>query len=339
LTRYFCTYFDRNYLSRGLALYRSLQRHCPGFQLWVLCMDRVCYDALTVLGLPGLQAIALDDYEQGDKDLLQAKQNRTLIEYYFTCSPSLPLFVLNHYPRVDLVTYLDADLFFFADPTPIYEELADRSIGIIGHRFPTSLQNLERYGIYNVGWVSFRRDTHALACLRWWRERCLEWCYDRYEAGRFADQKYLDDWPSRFQRVAVLHHKGANLAPWNLANYTIRANGDRVLVDEDPLIFFHFHRLRQIEGWVYDPRLVDYKTKASTVVRRSIYAPYIRMLAETAQHMPPALRRNGLRGSTRDTAGESGSRGAALAKLKRWVRLLQGILKNDYLLAPNGRVF
>src|SRR5439155_1472389 len=84
-------------------------------------------------------------------------------------------------------------------------------------------------------------------------------------------QKYLDDWPSRFQRVAVLQHKGANLAPWNLANYTIRANGDRVLVDEDPLIFFHFHRLRQIEGWVYDPRLVDYKTKASTVVRRNIY--------------------------------------------------------------------
>jgi len=339
LTRYFCTYFDRNYLPRGLALYRSLQRHCPGFQLWVLCMDRVCYDALTVLGLPGLQAIALDDYEQGDKDLLQAKQNRTLIEYYFTCSPSLPLFILNHDPRVDLITYLDADLFFFADPTPIYEELAERSIGIIGHRFPTSLQNLERYGIYNVGWVSFRRDAHALACLHWWRERCLEWCYDRYEDGRFADQKYLDDWPSRFQRVAVLQHKGANLAPWNLANYTIRANGDRVLVDEDPLIFFHFHRLRQIEGWVYDPRLVDYKTKASTVVRRNIYAPYIRMLAETAQHMPPALRRNGLRGSTRDTAGAAGSRRTALDKLKRWVRLLQGILKNDYLLAPNGRVF
>jgi hypothetical protein len=339
LTRHFCTYFDRNYLPRGLALYRSLQRHCPGFQLWVLCMDGVCYDALTVLGLPGLQAIALDDYEQGDKDLLQAKQNRTLIEYYFTCSPSLPLFILNHYPRVDLVTYLDADLFFFADPTPIYEELAERSIGIIGHRFSPSLQNLERYGIYNVGWVSFRRDAHALACLHWWRERCLEWCYDRYEDGRFADQKYLDDWPSRFQHVAVLQHKGANLAPWNLANYTIRAHGDSVLVDEDPLIFFHFHRLRQIEGWVYDPRLTDYKTKASTVVRRSIYAPYIRMLAETVQHMPPAMRSNGLRGSTRDTAGEPRSRGTALNKLKRWVRLLQGILRNDYLLAPNGRVF
>ncbi len=66
MTRYFCTYFDRNYLPRGLALYRSLQRHCPDFQLWVLCMDRICYEVLTTLGLPGVHAIALDDYENGE---------------------------------------------------------------------------------------------------------------------------------------------------------------------------------------------------------------------------------------------------------------------------------
>src|SRR5438445_589515 len=226
--RYFCTYFDRSYWPRGLALYRSLQRHCPAFQLWVLCMDRVCYDVLAKLGLAGVHPIALDEYEKGDEDLLRAKQNRTPIEYYFTCSPSLPLFVLERHPQADLITYLDADLYFFADPSPIYEEIGRHSIAIIGHRFPPHLQDWERYGIYNVGWVSFRRDAEALVCLRWWRERCLEWCYDRCEDSRFADQKYLDDWPSRFQGVAVLQHKGANLAPWNLANYTIREAGNRV---------------------------------------------------------------------------------------------------------------
>ena len=100
--RYFCTYFDRNYLPRGLALYRSLQRHCPAFQLWVLCMDRVCYDVLAKLGLAGVHPIALDEYEKGDEDLLRAKQNRTPIEYYFTCSPSLPLFVLDRHPQVQV---------------------------------------------------------------------------------------------------------------------------------------------------------------------------------------------------------------------------------------------
>ena len=327
MTRYFCTYFDRNYLSRGLALYRSLQRYCPDFELWVLCMDPICFEALTTLALPGIHAIALHDFEKGDNDLLAAKQNRTPIEYYFTCSPSLPLFILNNNPQVDLITYLDADLFFFAELKPIYDELADRSIGIIGHRFPPFLKDHEANGIYNVGWVSFRRDAHGLACLHWWRERCLEWCYDRCEDGRFADQKYLDVWPSRFQKVGVLQHKGANLAPWNLANYTISTDGGRVLVDEQPLIFFHFHGLKQIDRWAYDPGLDVYQTNATTVIRRSVYSPYIRTLAETARHLPPSIR---------DTARRGNIRYPAASKPRRRLWLVRGILERRYIVVLSG---
>src|SRR5262245_26031723 len=97
MTRYFCTYFDRNYLPRGLALYESLRRHCPAFKLRVLCMDRISHEALTMLELPDVHAIALADCERGDKDLLEAKPNRTLIEYYFTCSLSSPLFIFENH--------------------------------------------------------------------------------------------------------------------------------------------------------------------------------------------------------------------------------------------------
>jgi len=230
---------------------------------------------------------------------------------------------------VDLITYLDADLFFFSEISPIYDELADRSIGIIGHRFPPFLKDNEQFGIFNVGWVSFRRDAHGLACLRWWRERCLEWCYDHPEDGRFADQKYLDVWPSRFEKVAVLQHKGANLAPWNLANYTISTHGDHVRVDEQPLIFFHFHGLKHIERWAYDPGLNHYQTKATTIIRRSVYAPYIRMLAETARHLPSPIRDTALRGNIRDPG---------VSKLRRRLRLVRGILERRYVVVLNGWV-
>jgi hypothetical protein len=326
MTRYFCTYFDHNYLPRGLALFRSLERYCPGFELWVLCMDRSCFEALTTLALPGIHAIALDDFEKGDNDLLAAKQNRSPIEYYFTCSPSLPLFVLNNHPQVDLITYLDADLFFFAELKPIYDELADRSIGIIGHRFPPFLKDNEQYGIYNVGWLTFRRDAHGLACLRWWRERCLEWCYDRSEDGRFADQKYLDVWPSRFEKVAVLQHKGANLAPWNLANYTISTDGDQVRVDEQPLIFFHFHGLKHIGRWAYDPSLDVYRAKATTVIRRNVYAPYIRALAETTRHLPLSIRGTAPRGLLRSLG---------VRRPRRRLELVRGILERRYVVVLN----
>ena len=120
---YFCTYFDSNYLTRGLALYRSLVRHAAPFRLWVLCFDDLAYETLQRLNLHEVVPISLRDFEDGDEELLQAKGNRSRIEYYFTCTPTLPLYILRNCSEVDVITYLDADLFFFSDPSPIYEEL------------------------------------------------------------------------------------------------------------------------------------------------------------------------------------------------------------------------
>lgn len=287
---HFCTYFDHRYLPRGLALYQSLKQHCSSFQLWVLCLNQACYDVLSQLNLPDINLISLEDFERGDEKLLTAKQNRTLIEYYFTCTPSLPLFVLNKCPEVDLITYLDSDLFFFSTPEPIYQEIADSSIAIIEHRFSPDLRDQEKFGIYNVGWLSFRRDADGLTCLQWWRERCIEWCYDQLETERFADQKYLDDWPTRFPNVVVLQHKGANLAGWNSDNYKIYAKGNRIWVDRQPLIFFHFHGFNQLKmGTHYINPGINVKRYSDAVIFQNIYGKYIRTLIDIKKEISPLL--------------------------------------------------
>jgi hypothetical protein len=339
---HFCTYFDSHYLLRGLALYRSLNQHCPSFQLWVLCMDSVCYETLFQLKLSNVHLIALEDFEAGDEELLSAKTNRTLIEYYFTCTPSLPLFILSRYPEIDRITYMDADLFFFNSPIALYDEIGAHSIAIIEHRFPPYLRKSEKHGIYNVGWLSFKRDEHALACLQWWRERCIEWCYDRVEDGRFADQKYLDIWPDRFPGVIVLRHKGANLAPWNVANYKIREDRGRVWVDEQPLIFFHFHGLKKVNAWLYNHNLALYGVKISPSVLRSIYAPYIANLLKVSQELLSVFPQ-AADSSIRYRKTESASKKMPL--LQRVARRLSGrlhifreIMAKNYLIVVNGRV-
>lgn len=324
--RYFCTYFDQHYLARGLALYQSLKRHCPAFQLWMLCLDQASYTTLAQLSLANVHLISLEEFERGDEALLTAKQNRSLVEYYFTCTPSLPLFVLNHWPEVGSITYLDADLFFFADPTPVYAEIADNSIALIRHRFPPHLKRLEQWGIYNVGLLFLRRDEHALACLCWWRERCLEWCYDRVERDRFADQKYLDQWPHLFSNVVVLQHKGANLAPWNLDNYDIHEEGAGVWVDEQPLIFYHFQGLKQITKWLYDPNLATYNVRLTRILRRSIYGPYLQTLLEAPKCGLPQSR-NGIR--YRQLAKPKWRQYAS--KVKRSLQVGEGIFTQKYL--------
>src|SRR5262245_37921108 len=274
--RYFCTYFDRNYLVRGLALYRSLVRHAGPFRMWVLCFYDFTYDSLLHLQIDNLIPISLESFEHGDNALLSAKEDRTLIEYYFTCSPSLIQYVLKQNPEIDALCYLDADLFFYSDPSPIYKELGEQSILIIPHRFPVDATwRGEDYGTYNVGLLAFSNDRFAHECLQWWRERCVEWCFDRCEPGRFADQKYLDDWPERFERVVVSQHKGANLAPWNWMNYDIQISNGTASVDGEPLIFYHFHGVKILGRRLYDTASSgEYKTMPPAL-RNWFYPPYV----------------------------------------------------------------
>jgi hypothetical protein len=342
---YFCTYFDIHYLIKGMALYRSLVRQAIPFRLWVLCFDEPTYEILRYLELPEIVPISLAEFEKGDAELLKVKTNRSRVEYYFTSTPSLPLYVLNHNADIDVISYLDADLFFFSHPAPIYEELGDQSILIVGHRFPAHLRQREELnGIYNVCLLSFRKNSIGLQCLEWWRERCLEWCYDRPEDGRFADQKYLDDWPVRFQEVVVLQHKGAGLAPWNATNYTLSLTNDQMLVDSQPLVFYHFHGLRQIYRWLYDPQLTAYGARADHLLKYHIYHAYIRELAEVDRWLHGLegelpLPRDMLRCHVPGEGAKFGFFSATAKNILHPLAIVKGVLTGDMWITVGGKIY
>jgi hypothetical protein len=280
---HYCTYFDRNYLYKGLAMVRSLERHAGDFLLTILCMDGETRRVLESLGLEKVRLFDLQDLEAGDEDLAAAKRNRTAKEYCWTLTPSLPLFVLGKTPGADSVTYLDADLLFFSDPSPIYEEFGDRSILIIEHRFsPRYLPLRDPSGIYNVAFMTFRNDDRGMGALRWWRERCNEWCYCRMEDGKFGDQKYLDDWPERFDGVCVLQNPGANVAPWNIEGVDVTSSGEKTWVGGHEMIFFHYHGVH-LRG----PGIVELPRgyRVTTAERDLIYKPYVRRLRESIQEV------------------------------------------------------
>jgi hypothetical protein len=182
--------------------------------------------------------------------------------------------LLKENPAIDVLTYLDADLFFYSDPGPIYKELETGSILIVPHRFSESMQYKEKYGIYNVGLLSFYNDSTSRECLKVWRTQCLQWCGEKPEDGKYGDQKYLDDWPALYRGVIVLQHKGAGLGNWNIDNYSYHneKNGD-FYIDENRLIFYHFHGLKMINRFIFQAD----RDIESTLIR-SVYAPYIREL-------------------------------------------------------------
>lgn len=287
--RVYCTYFDHNYLSRGLALYHSLQRHAAGSRLWVLCLSEACYQTLVALDLPNLVARRLADFEAADPEVAATRSDRSLIEYYFTCSPAWVLFVLNSERDAEWVTYLDSDLFFFASPDVIFEELRDAAVGIIPHRYPAKIERLRKFGTYNVGWVGIRNDPDGIVVAKWWREKCIEWCHDYVDGGRFADQGYLDSFSKLSRRVKAIENIGTNLAPWNVGNYRFDFR-DRVMIDATfPLVFFHFQGLRKGLGCFIFNSHRQYRAPFSRVLRNHVYRPYIDELLAIETAIDPAL--------------------------------------------------
>ena len=86
-----------------------------------------------------------------------------------------------------------------------------------------------------------------MAVLNWWRNACLDWCYAKAEDGKFGDQKYLDDWASRFEGVHELQHLGGGIAPWNVQQYIFKCEDSKIIGTEITtgkkfeVIFYHFH--------------------------------------------------------------------------------------------------
>ena len=300
--RHYCTYFDHRYLPIGLALYASLQRVGGEFTLWVLALDDEAVDFLRESGFSGIRVVSLADLEAFDPELKAIECTRSRIEYYFTCSPCFPRYLLAT-QGMDAITYLDSDLSFFSSPEPLFEELGGGSVLIAPHRFSDAATRTHaRYGRYNVGWLTFRSDEAGTACLEWWRQRCIEWCYDRVESDRYADQKYLDQFETMFPGVRPTSHPGANLAPWNIGGHSVEFVDGTARVDGQPLVFFHFQGFRRIDEDTYDSNLTSYGARLTPPMSDGIFRPYIADLRHARDvvaqrmtvHEGPNLRRKGV---------------------------------------------
>jgi hypothetical protein len=310
----FCAQFDRHYLARALVLYRSLVRHCGSFRFHAYCMDQQSEHALRELDLEHMNVVPLAQLEADDPELAAVESTRSRTEYLWTAGPAICLHVLERNPDVELVTRLDSDLEFHSDPAPLFAELGNGSVLLssdrasLGRRTSQEQHMDDWIGRFTTEFDTFRRDSNGLAALNWWRERCIEWCYDRVEPGRYADQKYLDELPQRFSGVRVARHLGG-LAPWNTAQAELERREGALYVDGVPVIFHHFQTLgvhpateiaRRLAGTTRAYRLAD---GAFPLVWTTGWRPSDRALEMLWE--PYVLRLSNAVAELRATAGET----------------------------------
>lgn len=274
-----------------MVLWRSIQRYDPHGVLWVLCLDGRSEATLRSLADASLRLIALENLERSIPDLVDAKSTRSRAEYYFTLTPAITRWILQSNTSIERLTYVDADMMLFGSLDPIWEEMDRRraSVLVTEHRFSSCLRHYLRHGRFNVGILSFRADLVGMRCVARWERQCREWCYDRIDGTKYADQGYLTSWPDDLgASLYICEHPGVNLAPWNWRTCRIEtkrsaSSASTIAVNGQDLLLYHYARFRPILGtWIWLSGQLDYGVMPSRL-RAGIYSPYYVCLATAVE--------------------------------------------------------
>lgn len=279
----FVTLYDKGYLSRGVALYQSLKKHCScDFEMYVLSMDYNTYSYLS--NRDGIKTITIEEVVKVYPVLERLRKERSYQEFCWTMASFFTQYVMRIY-MPDICVYVDSDVFFWDDPCILLNEMKchKKSVLITEHNYYYKYDQTYTSGKFCVQFMPFLNDINGNEVLEWWREKCEEKCNREADGITFGDQKYLDDWESRFE--GVVHNCkniGAGIAPWNCIKYTVDDdNGKKVVKDNisgisENIIFYHYHELQAMADNCWNLSSYDIPDDFKTLV----YKPYIEILDE-----------------------------------------------------------
>lgn len=276
----FCTIIGKEYLVKGIALYNSLKTHSEKSHLWICCLDRTVFSILSQMKLENVTLITLEEVE--DSRLLLVKYTRSASEYCWTLKSCWILYLLKNQPEIEYLIYMDADIFFFSDPQPVFDEMGKCSVLMCRQRDSEEVEQV--FGKFQAGFIGFANNHIAMHCLNWWRDRCLEWCSsEQGHHDKWGDQKYLDQWPTLLPDIRTTENLGIDAAVWSAKNNLFIKNRE-VYIKEFKLIAYHFcgficfndseFNLWQWPNWVVDKCLINY-----------IYIPYIKALRQAVREL------------------------------------------------------
>lgn len=274
--KYICTYFDVNFLPRGLALYYSIKKSQADFVFYILAFDNETYKYLNELNEDKIILISIEEYNSYFNTSIERFKDKK--QYYFTATPNLCLYLIERYPVIDILLYLDADVYVYNSLDPIYREFSDFSIGFTPHRLHPMIKLYARsYGKYNVGVNLFRNSDTGLKCLRAWKSDCDSWYPDMpgYPLNFFSDQIFLDSWPGRYEGVKIIENIGVNVCHWNAVNYRFTKQNEKYFVNGVPIIIFHFSSLRKETDTVWSANSI-YAFVSIKNVLLDLYTNYIK---------------------------------------------------------------
>lgn len=242
------TIIAKNYLAAARTLMDSVAKHCPEAVRVVVFVDQVedCFDPAK----EKFQLIGSHSLDIPNIHWFHFKY--TILELSTAIKPYAFQHLFQQY-GAERVIYFDPDIKLYSGLDHLFGLLNEGNMVLTPHltdtirdqKHPGELEIL-RSGVYNLGFIAVRRSGESFRFLRWWREKLYDQCVVDLNKGLFVDQKWMDLAPGLFDGVVITRRARYNVAYWNIQHRLLASDNGRVLVNGEPLCFFHFSG--------YDPR-------------------------------------------------------------------------------------
>lgn len=242
-----------SYLDRARVLFETVRKFHPEWENWLCLVDEEPANFVFDIGAEDIDRVVKLEGLGVEEPLAWAFEH-DVVELCTAVKGAMLCHMLEQ--GIDKVIYLDPDIALFGPLDDVLTLLDRHSAVLTPHQIEPDTDRAAivdneigslKYGIFNLGFVAVSNTVPGLAFARWWRDRLLEFCFDDIASGLFTDQKWCNHAPVFFPEIAILRHRGYNVASWNLSQRPIRIAPDgRITAGGDPLKFFHFTKVTHV---------------------------------------------------------------------------------------------
>ncbi len=239
-----CTIITKSHLHYAIALHASIKQFLPTIQMHILVVDVTSENLMA------------DDPEIHFYDtqfIRNSKLGKKIYEKYYHKNmdhfrwSSKGVF-MSSLLKTDIsrLLYLDSDLYFFSDPSFLFQQLEYDNILLSPH-FRCTDPSLNRddfgrsntHGLFNGGFLGAHKK--GIQALEWWADTCYKVCTKNIKKGYYQDQSHLNLLPILFENTGIIRNRGCNVANWNRTGSPRSVvNGELMLNGKDRLVFIHF---------------------------------------------------------------------------------------------------
>lgn len=281
MTRHYVTTAHGPLLPQLRALFASMQRHCRPFVLHVLTEGREVFD-WALEQYPEIAPAAAEAFVRRHPRLTREAlpgPPRTPREVAITQRWTFAAELLGC--CCDAVTVIDADLWFFSSPEPVFEEIGAATMAVLPHGFApaalgargVTMESHRQYGLYNAGFTYFSDFAPAARFAELVRQGPIAFRDHPDENGVvIGEQGYLETLATALG-AHVIQNPAAAPGPWCAHAQSLTRDEDgRLLFGGRPLVAWHYHSLRP------GVQLADANYEVSAEQAALLYEPYLAAL-------------------------------------------------------------